>query len=177
MLSAQRADTPRKQRHVFKPTQRPFTPEQLMTLRAPQTRYQPEFAEKVIELMAEGYSLGGFAGTIGVGRRAINTWMEKHPDFDQACARGLAVRQYWWETKAIEIATTGGQGSQGQMVIFGLLNAGREDWRNRQEIEHTGEIKLSTVIETALRRIESRVIEGTATELPAGNSDQADNCF
>jgi hypothetical protein len=73
----------------------------------------------------------------------------------------------------MHVAETGGQGSQGQMVIFGLINAGREDWKNRQEIEHTGETKLSAVIETAIKRIESRIIEG---ELVSPPSD-ADTCF
>jgi hypothetical protein len=56
-------------------------------LRAPPTHYDPRFAQLVIEDMAKGYSFGGFAGRIGVARKTINDWREKHPEFDQACDR------------------------------------------------------------------------------------------
>lgn len=147
-------------------------------LRASPTRYDAAFEQSVIEKMSDGYSLGGFAGQIGVARRTINLWMEKHPAFKQACERAMAVRQHWWETKAIEVATTGGQGAQGQMVIFGLINAGREDWKQKQEIEHTGQVTLATLVETSMRSIEdNRMIDVTPQIVPAAQSSLEDDLF
>jgi hypothetical protein len=157
----------RKHRLPDRPTQKPFTPEQRSRLRAPPPQYNPAFAGDIIEKMADGYSLGGFAGQIGIARTTIDHWRRDYPEFDVACARAMAVRQLWWERQAIEVARTGGQGSQGQMVIFGLINAGREDWRQKQEIEHTGQLSLAALVEQSMRQINPPTIEGQATEQQA----------
>lgn len=157
--------TPKRNRIPDKPTQAAFTEEERQMLRKAPRFYEPEFAQAVIEKMSDGYSFGGFAGQIGVARRTINKWMELHPEFEEACSRAMAVRQHWWETKAIEVATTGGQGSQGQMVIFGLINAGREDWKQKQEIEHSGQVTLAALVENSMRLIgESKVISDANAE-------------
>lgn len=140
----------------------PFTDHERKMLRGRPTAYRPELAQAVIEDMCDGYSLGGFAGKLGIGRSTINRWMVDHPEFGEACTRAASVRQRWWETKAIEVATTGGQGSQGQMVIFGLINAGREDWKQRQEIEHSGTVTLAALVENSMR-----LIEGKSVEIPS----------
>jgi transposase len=131
-------------------------------LRAPPTHYDQRFAQLVIEDMAQGYSFGGFAGRIGVSRKTISDWREKHPEFDQACARAQAGRLRWWEEKALEVVRTGGQGSQGQMAIFGLVNAGREDWQHKQQVEISGQVTLADVVEASMKVIEARTIEGEA---------------
>jgi hypothetical protein len=131
-------------------------------LRAPPTRYDPRFIQLVIEDMAQGYSFGGFAGRIGVSRKTISDWREKHPEFDQACARAQAGRLRWWEEKALEVMRTGGQGSQGQMAIFGLVNAGREDWQHKSTVEVSGQVTLADVVEASMKAIEARTIEGEA---------------
>jgi hypothetical protein len=131
-------------------------------LREPPTRYDPRFTQLVIEDMAQGYSFGGFAGRIGVSRKTINDWREKHPEFDQACSRAQAARLRWWEEKALEVMRTGGQGSQGQMAIFGLVNAGREDWQHKQQVEISGQVTLADVVEASMKAIEARTIEGEA---------------
>ena len=51
---------------------------------------------------------------------------------------------------------TGGTGSQGQVAMFGVLNVGRQDWSNRQQIEHTGTVTLSSLIKSSMKAIEAR---------------------
>jgi transposase len=152
----------RKHRLPDKPTQAAFTDSERQMLLAPMTHYSPTFANAVIKDLSEGYSLGGFAGRIGVARPTLNKWMAAHPEFGEACARAMAVRQRWWERLAIDVATTGGQGAQGQLVIFGLINAGREDWKQKQEIEHTGQLTLAALVESSMKTVEGQVIEAQA---------------
>lgn len=143
----------------------PFTEEERKKLRGRPTRYQPELAQAVIEDLCDGYSLGGFAGKLGVGRATLNHWMEAHPEFKEACARAAAVRQRFWETILIDVAQTGGVGSQGQVAIFGVLNAGREDWKQKQEIEHSGQVTLAALVENSMRLIgESKAGSEPSTE-------------
>ena len=58
--------------------------------------YRPEYCQKVEEQMGLGYSLGAFAGFIGVSRSTINEWMAAHPEFSRI--RGgesrIAHREY-----------------------------------------------------------------------------------
>lgn len=162
-------EVPRRNRIPDKPTQVPFTPEQRAMLRKPMRFYDPSFAEAIIEKMSDGYSLGGFAGQIGVARRTINKWMELHPEFEEACSRAMAVRQLWFEDRFLEVCKTGG--SQAQPIMFGLMNAGREDWKQKQEIEHTGQITLASLVESSLRTIDAQAIDITPQSDDAPSSE------
>lgn len=135
-------------------------------LRGRPPSYKPEYCQLVMDWRAKGYSFGGFAGSIGVARGTINEWMNRYPEFNEACSRAQSASQWWWETKAIEVATTGGQGSQGTMVMFGLINSGREDWKNKQEIEISGQITLASVVEASLKQIEAKVIDNDPAPAP-----------
>ena len=147
-----------------------FSLEEIRLLKGRPTSYQPEFKEQVIDVMARGYSLGALAGTVGVSRVTINNWIDRYPDFFEACARAKAISQLHWETRFIDAIDR--QLPTCQAIIFALCNVGREDWKNRQEIEHTGEIKLSAIIESAMQRIAAaRTIEGTIA------SPDPDTCF
>lgn len=152
----------RKNRLADGPTMEPFTDQERIMLRGRPTLYQPMLTQAVIEDLCDGYSLGGFAGKLGIGRSTVNRWMVDHPEFGEACARAASVRQRFWESVLIHVAKTGGQGSQGQVAIFGVLNAGREDWKQRQEIEHSGTVTLAALVENSMR-----LIEGKSVEIPS----------
>ena len=85
--------------------------------------------------MRLGYSLGGFAGKIGVSRMTILNWKNQHPEFAEAIAIALAQRQRMWEQKAQEFAF--GQNKLGNptILIFGLRNAGSDDWQDIQRLD------------------------------------------
>jgi len=102
------------------------------------SKYRDEYAEEVVTYCAQGYSLTAFAGTIGVCRDTITEWCDKHEAFSLAVKCAKAKSAAWWEDRAREVATNGGPGGQATMVIFGLKNHAREDYSDRQQIEHTG---------------------------------------
>lgn len=127
-----------------------------ITLTGAPPAYRPEFCQLVIDELAKGYSLGGFAGLVGVDRATVNRWIERYPAFRTACATGSQGKQRFWEGRLIDVAETGGRGSQGQVAIFGVLNSGREDWRNRTEIEHSGTVSLAAVVDRMFAAIDQR---------------------
>lgn len=100
--------------------------------------YKDEFVERVVEFCAQGYSLTGFAGEIGVDRDTISEWCSRHQEFSVACKRAKALRARWWEDRARAVASDGGPGGQATMVIFGLKNHAPEDYSDRLKHEHTG---------------------------------------
>jgi hypothetical protein len=103
------------------------------------SKYDPMYCDMVEADMAEGYSLTAFAGGIGVSRSTIGEWMAEHPEFSAAVSRSKAKRLRGWEKMGIDIAAkgTGGPGAA-TIVVFGLKNMGDDEWRDKQEVEHTG---------------------------------------
>lgn len=99
------------------------------------SKYEPRFCQMVIEHMSDGASMTSFAAEIGVARSTINEWMAAHPEFSEAIKIAKAKCAAWWER-------LGRQGAQGgevnpTLVIFGLKNMAADDWREKQELEHT----------------------------------------
>lgn len=129
-------------------------PEQARRLRGRPSSYREEYSYLVRDAMAEGYSLSGFAGKMGLSRSCLDGWQEKYPEFAESCARGKTARLYWWERQALEVAQTGGQGSQATMIIFGLKNMGSDDWRERIDMNHSGSINLSALVSDSMKTIE-----------------------
>ena len=113
----------------------------------------------VIEDMLQGYTLSAFAGRVGVCPSTVKNWMAAFPDFMASVARGKAARQRTWETEGLSIAHTGGTGSQATMVIFGLKNMGSDEWADKQEVKHSGQVSLGALVETSMKTIEGTVIE------------------
>ena len=112
------------------------------------TKYKPEYCEAVVRHMSDGASLTSFAAEIDVARSTINEWMEAHPEFSEAVKRAKAKCAAWWEKKGREGAS-GEAAVNPTLVIFGLKNMASEDWREKQEIDHTtkGEAMQPTRIE------------------------------
>jgi hypothetical protein len=102
------------------------------------SKYSSAYAEEVVTFCAEGYSLTAFAGSIGVCRDTISEWTVQYEEFSAAVNRAKAKRAMWWEEQACKVAANGGPGGQATMVIFGLKNHAPEDYRDKQEHEHTG---------------------------------------
>ena len=102
------------------------------------SKYEPKFADMVLEDMAAGYSLTAFAGLIGVSRSTINEWIDSQPAFSEAVSRGKAMRLRDWETVAIKMRTNGGGPGGATITIFGLKNMGGDEWVDLTKREVTG---------------------------------------
>lgn len=100
------------------------------------SKYLSEYAEQVIEHMTSGASLTAFAAEIGVARSTINKWIEDQPEFADAVEIAKAKAQAWWEVRGRNMAS--GAPGNPAIVIFSLKNLGREDFKDRQELEHSG---------------------------------------
>lgn len=102
------------------------------------SKYDPSYCNQIIEHMRDGASVLSFAAEIGVSRATINVWAEAHPEFLEALNAGKAACGAWWEARGREVAQNGGGNGQATMITFGLKNMGRDDWADRQALEHTG---------------------------------------
>jgi hypothetical protein len=99
------------------------------------SKYQPAYCNEAVEFLAQGYSVMAFAGEIGVSRDTIYEWCEVHPEFSDSIKIGKAKGARWWEDRirSGELA-----GPQITAAIFALKNRAGDEWREKQEHEHTG---------------------------------------
>ena len=102
------------------------------------TKYTPEVAKQVFELMAQGYSLDGAAGMIGMSHDNMYRWQKDYPEFMEAVRNGRVAGTTWWERRVRDIA----DGAPGNITaaLFGLKNRSRaaQGWHDITKTEVTG---------------------------------------
>lgn len=98
------------------------------------TDFYPELGEQILERMEGGLSLAAAAADLGIHRQRVYDWVEKHPGFADTVKLAQAKRQLFLERRLL----AAGVGPVVTSTIFALKNAGAEDWRDKQELEHTG---------------------------------------
>jgi hypothetical protein len=59
--------------------------------------YRPEYCQKLIEHMSEGFSFESFAAVIDVHRDTLYEWAKVYPDFSDVKKMGKDKALLWWE--------------------------------------------------------------------------------
>lgn len=113
------------------------------------TDYKPEYCDMIIEAMAEGVSLTGFAGIIGVSRESVYHWMSLHREFSDAASRARAARVLWWERKLMRSR----KGAETTASIFALRNADPTEWRDVRNVQHDHSVRVETLTDAQLYAI------------------------
>lgn len=138
-----------------------------MTKRGRPTSYRPEYAEQVAKLCALGATDYELADFFGVDVRTIYRWRHSHPEFcqaqkvgkeaaDERVERSLYQRAIGYEQEGVKIFMPAGADApvyapftakiapDVTAAIFWLKNRRPEDWRDRREVEHSGEMAVTT---------------------------------
>src|SRR5690606_15618220 len=85
-------------------------------------------------------SLAAAAAELGIHRQRVYEWVDKHPDFADTVKLAMSKRQLFLERRLLD---NGLAGPQITSTIFALKNAGAADWREKQEVEHSGSLSVS----------------------------------
>lgn len=112
------------------------------------TKYLPEYCERVIELGKQGYSKAEVAASFDVTRKTLDNWCAEYPDFLHAMTRAKELSLGWWE----------GQGRLGiwskhfnaNAYRLQVMNRFSDDWRDKQETQHSGDVHIS--VDTGITR-------------------------
>ena len=115
------------------------------------TLYRPEYCQRAIEFMGQGYSVTALAGHLGVTKNAVYEWMAAHRDFGDAINKGRAARVAALEAKLL----TTSQGVGVTAAIFALKNADPDEWQDRYNTESTVNVKIERIPDAELMRIAS----------------------
>ena len=60
-----------------------------------------------------------------------------------AAKKAKAKCASWWENRAREAAMNGGANGQVTAIIFGLKNMAADDWRDRHDVQHSGQLAVN----------------------------------
>ena len=68
------------------------------------SKYRPEMCEKVVDLMAKGYSKIMVAAELDIDQDTLHRWCkdEDKKDFYDAIKKGVSLSQAWWERQGLE---------------------------------------------------------------------------
>lgn len=122
------------------------------------TKYDPSFCEQVIAIGEDGGSLAEMAVAIDVSRDTFHRWRDLHPEFSDAVKVAIHKSQAWWEREG-RLATFGGHdGFNATAWIFNMKNRFKEDWRDKQDIEHVGSVGV-TMSDADLEKIAAGVLK------------------
>src|SRR6478672_162968 len=95
------------------------------------TLYRPEYCQRAIDYMRQGYSVTALAGHLGMSKDAIYDWINLYPDFRHAINMGRAARVAALEAKLLSTS----QGVGVTAAIFALKNADPDEWQDRYYTE------------------------------------------
>lgn len=104
------------------------------------TDFKPQYGDEILTLMATGLSLAASAADLGFHRQRVYEWMERHPEFADTVKLAQVKRQLFLERRLLSAEASPVVTS----TIFALKNAGPEDWRDKREVEHSGEMSVTT---------------------------------
>lgn len=103
------------------------------------TKYKPEYCEKVIDLMSQGWAKTEVCYDreegLGIHFSTFLLWQEKHPEFKAAVEEGQRASEAWWN-KTGRVAVLGGiDGFNATTWIFNMKN--RFGWADKMSQDHT----------------------------------------
>lgn len=104
------------------------------------TDWTPELGDRILALMAEGLSLTAAAAECDIHRQRVYEWMERHAQFADTVKVGQSKRQAFLERRLL----TADVGPVVTSSIFALKNTGTGDWRDKQDVEHSGSVEVTT---------------------------------
>jgi hypothetical protein len=130
--------------------------------------YRPEFVDQARKLCHLGATDAELADFFGVTEMTVNNWKKAHPEFavalleakseaDAKVVHALYRRALGYEHPAVKIAADPKTGDHIAVpyiehyppdttaCIFWLKNRQKRDWRDKQEVEHSGDLPVLVV--------------------------------
>ncbi len=137
------------------------------------TLYKPEYADHAFHLTSLGATLNNLAGVFQVDLNTLELWKNQYPEFMGAINAGRKTYDSNVETalyrRALGFVKNGKvYAPDVEACKFWLKNRQRERWKDRVDVDHSGEVKF-TAIERQVIDIPGEVVEDGAVSLPSAN--------
>ncbi len=97
------------------------------------TKYDPSYCEKVLQFIGGGRDVLEFSKEIGVTRKTIYNWRDKHPEFCEALKKALEYSEATWMSKLQEMMFD----KNVNPALAKLYFANRFGWSDKVSTDHT----------------------------------------
>lgn len=109
------------------------------------SKFKPEFCAKVLELGREGASKAEMALELDIAYSTFDVWQNENAEFSEAVKAAERLSQGWWEREGRRATFGAMPGFNATSYIFQMKNRFKEDWREKQEVEHSGGVRMVAV--------------------------------
>ena len=108
------------------------------------SRYEQHVKDKLI--LVEGWARDGLtneqiATNLGINVKTLYEWQKKHREFSNALKKGKEIVDREVENALFKEAKKGNVTA----IIFWLKNRKPKEWRDKQDMEHRGELAIKIV--------------------------------
>lgn len=132
------------------------------------SKYKPEYNEQAYKLCLLGATDKDLANFFDVNEDTIYEWKKEYPEFSESLKKGKDIadatvaqklyhRAIGYDCKVTKFATYEGRITDEvnyiehhppdtTAAIFWLKNRQKSKWRDKQDIEHSGELKMPTIV-------------------------------
>lgn len=108
--------------------------------------------ETILEMMKNGKSKQEVKAVLDISNDLHARWMLEEPHYSETIKRGDELCQAWWEAHARKSAVGDNKDANPTMMIFNLKNRFPDDWRDKTEREHSGNVGVTDLTEEELDR-------------------------
>lgn len=106
------------------------------------TKYLPEYNQRLIDHMAQGFSFETFAATIDCASSTLYVWEKEYPGFLEAKGIAFDKCMFFWEKKGMDLVDGKVKGSA-PAWIYSMKCRFPGQWTEKKEIQLSGEVKTS----------------------------------
>lgn len=110
------------------------------------SNYRSEMCDLLLGIMSKGESIVCVAADFGVCTDKIYEWRDKHPEFQRAISRGMALAEAYWERmakSALENRRTLNSG------LWGMIMKNRFGWSDKLDSNQVTEKKVTLKLDLA----------------------------
>lgn len=105
------------------------------------TLYVETMCDTVRDLGKLGKSKAQIASALGINRDTLREWGKDRPEFSAALKEAQDLALSWWEDEGQ--AGLKADKFNAVLFIFQMKNRFRDDYRDKQEVEHSGGVELT----------------------------------
>lgn len=102
--------------------------------------YKPEYCQKLIDHMSQGYSFESFAAVVDVNRDTLYQWKKDHADFSDAVTKAFSKCLLKWEEIGME-GLWGNKNAIFSQNVYTFNMKNRFKWTDKVEVEAGEETK------------------------------------
>ena len=126
------------------------------------TKYKPEYCEKLVEHMQQGFSFESFASVAKTCKDTVYHWVNQHPEFSEAKKRGTAHLEIFYTRMGMNLAQ--GEYKNGSATAWIYLTKNILKWTDRSDLKITGDFQEKKDEHEILRAVDRRKLIALAKQ-------------